>query len=346
MIRASLVVVGFGSVGRSLVKIVAYRGRAIANRYSLTLRVVGVVDSKGMAFKAGGFEEHELLKLCELPRSGVSLFKPYARDYVDLEELYSETQPDVHVELTPSNYETGEPGLSNILRALSRGVHVVTANKAPIALHYGELMSLARNRRTALKFGATVMGGTPFIETLSHMKIHEIEHVEGILNATTNYILTEMHKNLVDFEEALKRAKAIGVAEADPSLDIEGVDAAAKLTIISHVVGRSVKMSDVERESLTTVKLKDVVEALRHGHVLKYVASLDLENGKAFVKVLRVPRENLLATVDGTLNCVRVKTSVSDLVLVGKGGGGPETAYTVLNDVLSVIYAHPLGGFL
>lgn len=336
MRRVKLVVVGFGNVGRALIRLIALKRRVVAEKYGLHLDVVGIADSKGIALKPSGFEEYELLKLCEVPRSGVSLFEPYARAGASVEDIYNEAQPDIHVELTPANYVTGEPGLSNVLFAISRGVHVVTANKAPLALAFSKVMSSAAAKRVLVKFGGTVMGGTPLIEMLTAMRAYDVEYVEGILNATSNYILSEMCNRLVDFEEALKKAQAVGVAEADPSLDVEGVDAAAKLVILSNVVGKPIKLSDVHRESLARVSLRDVVEALRQGYVLKQIASINLLEGVASVRIARVPREDILAKVEGTLNCIKMKTNVSELVLIGKGGGGVETAHTVLDDILSI----------
>lgn len=335
--RTKLVIVGFGSVGRSLARIIAYKRNLLAKKYSITLDVVGVVDSKGMVVKPHGLEEHELLRLCELPRSGVSLYQPFAKSYVDLKELYDETQPDIHVELTPSNYETGEPGTSNMSFALTRGIHVVTANKAPLVMHYSTLRELAEAKKVSLKFGATVMGGTPLVEMLHYMKSREVKRVEGILNATTNFILTEMSEKLVSFEEALQKARIMGVAEANPHLDVEGIDAAAKLVIISHVIGYPVTLENVVREPLVGIQLRDILEAERQGYVLKYIASLDTETSKASVKVKRIPHNDVLAGVKGTLNCVKIATEDSPLVFIGKGGGGVETAHTVLDDVLSIV---------
>ncbi|MEM0027758.1 MAG: homoserine dehydrogenase [Ignisphaera sp.] len=337
MKNVNIVVMGFGNVGRAFVKTVSLKKKVIAEKYGVNINIVAVGDSKGVAIKKEGFDEYELLKMSELPRSSLHMFSPYGRQGVDIEEIYRETEPHIHVELTPSNYLTGEPGYSNILFALRNNVHVVTANKAPLVLHYNEIISEARSRGLSVRFRATVLGGTPFLEMLSSMKSHDIERVEGILNATTNYILTEMHENLVDFEQALKKAQAIGVAEADPTLDIEGFDAAAKLCIISHIIGKPVDMNSVYRESLSKVTLKDVLDAVRQGQVIKYIALLDTQNKVASVRIVRLSRDNILAQVGGVLNAVRVKTDATELFFVGRGGGRIETAHSVFDDVLSIV---------
>lgn len=331
-----IVVIGFGSVGRAFARVLALKRKMIEDKYGVVLTVVGVADSKGMAVKYEGFTEYELLKLSEVPRSGVNLFIPYAYSYADLKYMYDAVQPDIHIELTPANYINGEPGLSNITFALSRGVHVVTANKAPLVLKFKELMNLARSKKISIRFRSTVMGGTPLIDMIMSLKSEDIERIDGILNATTNFILTEMHEKLIDFDEALKRAQAMGIAEADPTLDIDGVDAAAKLVILSYVIGHELKLDEVERESLSKVKLRDVVEAFKEGYTIKYIASLDVQGRKASVKISRISRNDVFAQINGTLNAVRIRSNTGDLFFVGKGGGGVETAHSVLDDVLAI----------
>jgi homoserine dehydrogenase len=334
MRRVRIAIIGFGNIGRALARVIALKRGVIMKRFNIDLSVVAVADSKGMVIKPEGLNEYELLKLCELPRSEIFRFEPYGRKGVDLEELYNKVQPDIHVELTPPSYENGEPGLTNILFALRRGAHVVTANKAPLALYFGKIMEEARAR--LVKFGATVMGGSPFIAMLQSMRSHDVALIEGILNATTNFILTEMHENLVDFEQALKKAQALGIAEPNPVLDIEGFDAAAKLAILSHVIGVPIDLRGIERESIAKLTLKDVVEAVKQGYVIKYVATLDAVKRVAYVKLRQIPRSHVLAQVSGTLNGVRIVSDATELFFVGKGGGRVETAHTVLDDIIDV----------
>lgn len=334
--RIKIALIGFGSVGRALARVIALKRKIINSKYGILIDVVGVVDSKGMALKAEGFDEYELLKLCELPRSGVNLFKPYAYQERDLDVLYDNTQPEIHIELTPSEYTSGEPGITNIVHAIDRGAHVVTANKAPLVLKYREIISRALSKGVKVKFRATVLGGTPFMETLMNMRSHDVEKVEGIVNATSNFILTEMHERLIDFSDALKRAQALGVAEANPALDIDGIDAAAKLVIISNVLEKPITIEEIYKESISSITLKDVIDAVRQGCVLKSIASFDVRGRKASIRVVRIPKSDLFAQINGIMNGVRIRSDATEVVFIGKGGGGMETAHSVLDDILSI----------
>jgi homoserine dehydrogenase len=331
-----IAVIGFGNVGRGLVKTIALKNDELARKLNITVKVVGVVDSKGMALKKDGFTDIELLKLLEQPRSSVGLYAGYGRNYVDVEELYSEVQPEIHVELTPANYDTGEPGLSNIKRALNYGLNVVTANKSPLVKAFGELTAMAQAKNVKFKYTGTVMGATPFLRALKWMRAHRVEYLRGILNSTSNYILTLMEEKLLSIEDAVKEAQLIGLAESNPSLDIDGFDAAAKLVIISNTLSHPIKFQDVERSSLRSIDLRDIVVAIKNGYVYKQISTLDLVKKRALVSVERIPMSDVLAGVKGAMNAVHIATDIGEYFFQGKGGGGIETAHTVLNDILEI----------
>jgi len=331
-----IAVIGFGNVGRGLVKTIALKNDELARKLNINIKVVGVVDSKGMALKKDGFTDIELLKLLEQPRSSVGSYAGYGRNYVDVEELYSEVQPEIHVELTPANYDTGEPGLSNIKRALNYGLNVVTANKSPLVKAFGELTAMAQAKNVKFKYTGTVMGATPFLRALKWMRAHRVEYLRGILNSTSNYILTLMQEKLLSIEDAVKEAQLLGLAESNPSLDIDGFDAAAKLVIISNTLGHPIKFQDVERSSLRSIDLRDIVVAIKNGYVYKQISMLDLVKKRALVNVERIPMHDLLAGIKGAMNAVHIATDIGEYFFQGKGGGGIETAHTVLNDILEI----------
>jgi homoserine dehydrogenase len=331
-----IAIIGFGNVGRGLVKTIALKNDELARKLNIAVKVVGVVDSRGMALKKDGFTDIELLKLLEQPRSSVGTYAGYGRNYVDVEELYSEVQPEIHVELTPANYDTGEPGLSNIKRALNYGLNVVTANKSPLVKAFGELTTMAQAKNVKLKYTGTVMGATPFLRALKWMRAHRVEYLRSILNSTSNYILTLMQEKLLGIEDAVKEAQLIGLAESNPSLDIDGFDAAAKLVIISNTLGHPIKFQDVERSSLRSIDLRDIVVAIKNGYVYKQISTLDLVKKRASVNVEKIPMSDVLAGVKGAMNAVHIATDIGEYFFQGKGGGGIETAHTVLNDILEI----------
>ena len=331
-----LVLVGFGNVGRALAEIIALKKEIIGSKLRVRLKVAAVIDSKGAAVKVEGFTPEELLKLTGLPRSGVSKFRPYGVPDAGVKEVYDAVTPDIHVEATPSNYVDGKPGISNVLYALTKGVNVVSCNKSPFALRFNEVMELAEAKGVGIGFKATVMGGVPLLDLLRSLKGLKVEEVEGILNATANYILTEMSEERVTFDGALRRARQAGLVEANPDLDIKGWDPAAKLVIISNVLGNPLKLEDVIREDLSKVRVSDVIEALREGYVIKYVATLNLAEGGAAVYLRRLPKDDFLARTSGKVNAVKIRTEINELTLAGDKLGPESTAYGVLDDVITL----------
>ncbi|MEZ0394221.1 MAG: homoserine dehydrogenase [Desulfurococcaceae archaeon] len=334
--RFAVLVAGFGSVGRALARAVAMRSKYIELRHAVQLKVVGVVDSRGAAIKPEGFTDYELLKLAELPRGGVSSFQGYGRPGLNAAEALELLSPDALAELTPANYETGEPGLSHVLAALRAGCHVVTSNKAPLVKAFARIMDEARRRGLSVRYRATVMGGSPFMEALLGVRSHEVVEVRGLLNATTNYVLTLMQERRIDMGTAVRHAQAVGVAEADPSLDLAGVDAAAKLVIISWTIGRPIGLEEVRRRSVEGLKLEELLGALARGKVVKQVAYLNPTRGEAYVEPVELEASDPLASISGTTNAVKVVTDATEFFFVGKGGGGVETAHSVLDDLIAV----------
>lgn len=326
---------GFGCVGRALAKIIVEKRDAIEKKHGLRIKVVALKDSRGAVFSYEGLGAGDLLKLIEYPRSSIGLYEPYGKIGVGLDEIYDQCLPDIHVELTPSNYNGGEPGVSNVLYALDRGANIVLANKAALVYKFREIMGIARKKGLVVKYKATVMGGTPFIDVLLSLKTIHVSRIYGILNATTNYVLTYMHRHLVDLDEALENAISLGVAEKNPIYDIEGIDAAAKLVIISNTLGIPLGINNVMRTSLKNVSLRDIVDALRRGEVIKYIARLDFEKQFAEVAPRRIRSNNMLAGIDGLMNAVIIEHEYGDIFFSGKGGGCRETASMVLEDILS-----------
>jgi homoserine dehydrogenase len=234
-----------------------------------------------------------------------------------------------------------EPGLSHIVTSLESGKDVVTSNKGPIALGYKKLRSLAKRRRRQLRFEATVMSGTPvFNMRESCLAGAEIKSLRGILNGTTNYILTQMVAGK-SYGEALGRAQQMGYAEVDPAGDVDAYDPAAKITILANaLLNAEVEYKDVQRIGITGITIEDIENAARDSKRIKLVASAsDDENGclRVSVKPTLVPDNDILAHVDGVLNALQISMDVQpDVTIIGPGAGGDSAGYGLLSDILSI----------
>ncbi|MEM2630410.1 MAG: homoserine dehydrogenase, partial [Candidatus Bathyarchaeia archaeon] len=203
------------------------------------------------------------------------------------------------------------------------------------ALALPALMDLASYNKVFLRFSGAVGGGTPVLDLAKKCLIGEkILLVKGILNGTTNYILTKMYEEGVSLEEALKEAQKLGYAEADPSYDIEGIDTACKLVIIANwIMNKRISIKDVKIEGIKNVTLKDVSEAKKRGNVIKLIGEV---NDEAFVKPMEISSLNPLC-VSGTLNAVTFNVEDSgEITIVGKGAGGKETASAIIRDLIDI----------
>jgi homoserine dehydrogenase len=297
---------GFGGVGRTYAELLYER---------TGLRLCAVFDSGGGVAEKDGFASDEVRQLLKTPRGAVA--KSGVGRVVTLDEALDICQ--VVVDVSPPNYETAEPALSLYRRALSRGLAVVTANKAPLALAFREL---AHKR---LYYKATVMAGTPLVDLLMGLPPQKVLKVRGILNGSTNYIMTRVYKDGVPFEKAVEEARELGILEPDPRLDLEGLDPAAKLVIIANTLGASLALRDVVRRPLAPL-----------GPVTRYLATLDLETGRASAEPVRLAPDDHIH-VDYTMNAVEIVTEVNNILVKGKGAGRRETALVLLNDTLKAL---------
>jgi homoserine dehydrogenase len=212
----------------------------------------------------------------------VATYPHWGRPGVSALEMVQSTEADLILEASPANLKDGQPGLSCIEAALSRGMHVVTANKAPLVLAFPRLLALAEAHGAQIRFDATVAGGLPAINLgrrdLAAAKIHRLESVP---NLTTNYILTRMAQDGLSYDEALAHAQAAGHAEADPSLDVEGWDAANKLVILAHsVLNYPATLADMDVEGIVGLSVETVRQAVAKGQRVKLVATAERDGDR------------------------------------------------------------------
>ena len=261
-----LIICGMGVVGQSFIKLLINSSDSLYKKYGIRPRVVACVDSNGMAYSQTGLDLEKLLSVKEEYRTVAK----YSDEKPNFENYIENIDAEVFLELTPTNLISGEPGLSHIISALRTQKNVITVNKGPLALSFPSLIELSEYNNVMLRFSGTVGGGTPVLEFAKHcLKGDKITSFMGILNGTTNYILTKMSEGLT-FEDALIDAKIKGYAEANVSLDINGDDAAAKLVIMANwIMGYKVTIKDVYKKGITEIKLEEINEALKKRKIHK-----------------------------------------------------------------------------
>lgn len=328
-----LIIVGFGVVGQSLVKILLSKSAELYSLYGLNPKVVACVDSKGMAVSPDGLDLDRLLEAKSLKKS-VSAYhsQSVSSNVIDMIE---NTEAEVMIELTPTNLKSGEPGISHIVSAMKTRKHVITVNKGPLALAFPSLIELSSYNNVRLAFSGTVGGGTPILEFAKKcLRGDRILSFRGILNGTTNYILSKMEEGLT-FQEALADAKQKGYAEASPELDIDGYDAAAKLVIMANwIMSKKVTIGDVTRRGISDVDLDSVRRAHDNGKAIRLIARCNADLLK--VMPLEIQKDDPVC-VSGTLNAVTFSSEYSgEKTIIGRGAGGLETASAVLRDLIEI----------
>ena len=335
-----LAIVGLGNVGRRLLELIELKQELLRERYALELAVAGAVDTSGGAVaEPGGLGISQVLQL-KRGKQGVAAYPKLGTRGMTPQQLVSAANADILVELSLTNLKDGEPGLSTIRGALTRQMDVVTANKGPLVLAYQELMALARAKSARLLYSATVTGGLPTLNLgMRDLGASVIDKFEGVVNGTTNYILSRMTEGQT-YEEALKHAQDIGMAEADPTLDVDGWDAANKLVIIANaVLHRPTKLSDVSVAGIRGVSPDELRDATARRHVVKLVALAE-KAGKDYrlsVAPTHLDTTHPLASVGAGMMGVIYHTDINGSIIAKIEEHDPyPTAAGVLRDIIQV----------
>jgi homoserine dehydrogenase len=330
-----IILVGYGVVGKGVTTILAKRTLDRVNDYGFNPKIVAIADIDGAVINPRGLSPE---KLEEIRKRGypISADPDFGKLGIPALDVIRSVEAEVVVEVTPVNIKNGEPAMSHITEAFKTGKHVVTTNKGPLALAMPALTELAEYNNVYLRFSGTVGGGTPMLEFAKRcLAGDKILAIRGILNGTTNYILTEMSQNHVTFQDALANAQKLGYAEREPSMDIDGFDTACKVVILSNwIMNKKITLKDVDRTGIRDVSLQMLEEAAKRGNTLKLIGSID--GDKASVKPTEISKTNPLC-VSGVLNAITFQTEyAADQTLIGRGAGGIETASAVLRDLLDI----------
>jgi homoserine dehydrogenase len=335
----NLAFIGFGVVGQGFAQLLDEKRKYLKDSYGLEYKVTAISDPvKGSVYQEGGLDLKKILAHVE--REGnINGYEQGVKGWDSLKTI-NDTNAEVIVEVSPTNIENGEPGISHIRAALGKKKHVITTNKGPIALFYKELSDLAKKNGVVLKFEGTVVSGTPAINlSLDALAGADIREIKGIMNGTTNYMLTKMAEGQ-SYDEVLKEAQRLGYAETKPDADVKGWDAQAKIVILANVVmGGMLTPKDVPTEGITQITLDDIENARKDGKKYKLIGHAWKEDGKVMAKVSPqlVGAEDFLYHVNGVINALTFDTDVlGKVTVVGPGAGKKETGFSLLVDFLNM----------
>jgi homoserine dehydrogenase len=333
-----LMMIGFGNVGQGFIQIIRDEAESLAERFGVRFSVVGINDMRlGSIYDPNGLPLQGLL---DAAATGRLESLSAAEHGSTVETMLQRDKADTLVEASFTDLKTGEPASTYIRQALATGVNVVTTNKGPIALNYHELKALAQKHQARIGFEGVVMSGTPTLALgLNLLAAAGIQKIQGILNGTTNFILSRMEAG-GSYAEALAEAQKLGYAEADPTGDVEGFDAAGKVVILSNLVmGANIHMEDVVRKGITQLTVEDIQTAKAEGKRWKLIGTIERDGGqvKASVQPVALTITHPLASVGGATNAVTYTTRLlGDVTLIGAGAGRLETGYALLNDLLAI----------
>lgn len=335
----NLAFIGFGTVGKGLAELLIKKGKELKQKYNFEPKVVAISDKiKGSIWKSDGIDLKELLDT-EARTGKVDFYQAPSKGLDPLDTI-TKTNADVIIEVSYTNLQTGEPALTHVKTALTNGKQVVTTNKGPAALSLRGLEELAEKEGVNFFYEGTVLSGTPVFSLIRDgLRGAKVKVIEGILNGTTNYILTQMEEGK-SYEDALKDAQDEGYAEADPTGDVEGWDATGKIVILANkLFGGEMSVANVERKGITSITPSNINLAKSKGKRIKLIARASVEGGKIRAKVTpeELPLTNPLANINGATNALTLKTDVlGEVTMVGPGAGKIETGYALLNDLLEL----------
>ncbi|BBG24074.1 homoserine dehydrogenase [Sulfuracidifex tepidarius] len=303
-----LLLIGYGNVGKT------FRNFLHKWKEELDAEIVGVVTRRGLMMG----DSPEFRKDAD----------------VSVTDAIDKVKPDVLIDMASANYKDGQPSLSAYFHAFEVGADVVTTNKAPLAIRYFEIMENAKKHGRKIGFQGTVMSGTPSINLYKVLPLAKVKKVRGILNGTTNFILTEMYEGR-DFSEALSEAKRLGYAEEDPTVDLNGFDAGAKLTILANLMlNKKVKIGDFQIKGIEDLKLDDIEEAKRRGSKIKLIAYADEK--EISVRPMEIEANDPLFSIDGVENSLEVTNEVQRVSIRGPGAGPETAAYAAISDLFII----------
>lgn len=339
-----LAFVGFGNVGRALARLLLRKRARLKAEHGLTFSITGIATgSHGFSVNPAGLDVQQVLNRLE---AGQSISDMSTRACADAFDVIRESQADVMFENSPVNHANGQPAIEHVRLALEAGMHAITANKGTVVHRYRDLTALAASRGRKFLFESTVLGGAPLFSVFREcMPAAELISFRGVLNSTTNIILTRMERG-EDFEEAVRYCQSIGVAETDPSADVDGWDAATKVAALVTVLMKvPVTPQQVQREGIRGITAAMMASAMAEGRRYKLVCSAerDGEGVKARVAPELVDESDPLHGMDDSTTGVAFRTdvlgdySIMESEREGMVAGPEPTAYGLFADLVNAV---------
>jgi homoserine dehydrogenase len=322
--------IGMGNVGKSFLQILKEQKERLKEKFDLDCKVVAIFEYDGALINENGINLEEIL-------SNKKTFRAlsYWKKNVKPNELMPNLNINIYIEATPTNPDSGEPALSHIMTALKSGIDVISSNKGPFYLESKKIKNFAKEKKCYVRYEATVASCVPCLSIKENLIGTEIVRIKAILNGTCNYILSRMTAEGSSFDIALKEAQELGIAEADPTLDIEGWDAAGKLVILANeLLDWSKNIKDVEVKGISNITPQAIELAKADGYVIKHLAIV--ENERLIVEPRLIDMDDPL-NISGTFNIIELRTKYAGpILLMGRGAGGFEAASAILNDLIAI----------
>lgn len=342
IVKKRIILCGLGTVGKAFCRLLSERCVQITKKYGLAIEIAAAVDVGGAAVS-----DQDPLPLDDLLKhvdagGAVETFSPLGRPGVSGVEAVSSIPAEVLVETTPTNLVDGEPARGHMFAALNNGLDIVSANKGPLVLFYRELLALAKDKGCRIFMSAATAAALPTLDVgMICLAGAKVLAVEGILNGTTNYILTRMHAERCSYETALKAARDMGIAETDPTLDVEGLDTRNKLVIIANCIfDKHFGPDDVPVEGISRVTLADVKGAVEAGKVIKLIGTAERSDGGLAISVgpNALDSAHPLAAVNYAEKGISYLTDTMGRVTVTGGKSSPMgAAAALLKDLIHTV---------
>jgi homoserine dehydrogenase len=332
MMKKRIMIAGYGTVAKELVKLIQENSRRIKEKYGMDFVVTGIVCRRGMLYQKEGIQLQKLLEF----GGGSEALLHYSQNLA--EPTFDQ---DVLIDCTPTNIENGEPGLTYILKAIDAGMDVVSVSKGALVHSFQEIKKRSEQNETKLKFSGATAAALPTIDIGEYsLAGSSITKIEGILNGTSNFILTSMNENDLSFEQALKMAQEKGIAEANPALDVKGFDSACKLLLLSNrLLGTNYSLKDIKISGIENLTMVDMEKAKRSGNQIKLLARAFKERNQFILEV--APRElsqdHPLVHVNGTNKGILFETTeMGEICCIGGASHPRGAAAAALKDLINL----------